>query len=636
MKERVGRREEWRTGPRKRTGTDLGLSWEGNRARLLRETVAFSGLCKPAGNFSPMTPEEDGERSEPDPREMRRHALRLVREVTGRLGWKYRLWIPAAVILSAVHLLPPRFLQYFTEGTQTLAATGAPEFLRMLVIFGLAVGVVQWIAMMLDGILGEWLRLIVGIGLKRDAVRSLTSMRIDALDSARRGDWMTRLTGDLYTAEDFLTQSIPQQITQATMLLGTAVVFFHHSGPVACIPLVAALVLAWLNIVVQRRMGPTLGRAREIEGGVFQSMIETFEGLRTIRTYGSGAFSLARLDRQLSGLYQAGMRITKSMAALMGANEVVGQLVITGVLTLVAYRVRGEALTAEDALVYPFYITLFLGSAKSLVASAYDWNRFFIEGGRLAALLYDDSTKEADGEERFGGFVREADRVVRFAARGVTIAYGDAPPVVSDQSLELDRGGIVALMGPSGCGKSTLVESLAGLRRAVGGTFAATLDDGATRGFPQAPPFLCAFVEQQAYLFVGTIRENIALGSPEIDDAAVWRALEEVGLRAVVERRGGLDHLLADRGRNLSVGQQYRLALCRALVSGRPFLLMDEPFAALDVESVDRVVEVLKAEKAKGTGVLLVTHLLPATLVPDRIVQLDPVLNVPAGMDRPD
>jgi ATP-binding cassette subfamily B protein len=583
-----------------------------------------------------MSPDDEGELSEPDPREMRRHALRLVREITGRLGWRYQLWIPAAVILSAVHLLPPRFLQYFTEGTQTLATTGAPEFLKMLLLFGLIVGVVQWIAMMLDGILGEWLRLIVSIGLKRDAVHSLTAMRLDALDSAQRGDWMTRLTGDLYTAEDFLTQSIPQQITQATMLAGTAVFFFYHSGSIAFIPLVAALVLAWLNIVVQRRMGPTLGRAREIEGGVFQSMIETFEGLRTIRTYGGESFTVARLDRQLGGLYAAGMRITKSMAALMGTNELVGQLVITGVLTLVAYRVRGAELTAEDALVYPFYITLFLGSAKSLVASAYDWNRFFIEGGRLASLLYDDSSKEADRTASFGDFDRVVGRVTRFAAGGVTIAYGDAPPVVRDQELELGRGEIVALMGRSGCGKSTMTESFAGLRRAGSGTFTASLDDGSTRVFPQAPPFLCAFVEQQPYLFVGTIRENITLGSATIGDSEVWRALDEVGLREMVERRGGLDQVLADRGRNLSVGQQYRLALCRALVCGRPFLLMDEPFAALDLESVDRVVVALQAERAKGTGVLLITHLLPPNLEADRIVEMVPVVNDPAETDRPD
>lgn len=583
--------------------------------------LIFDGMEEKPDTGTPDDP-DDPDGFAIDPRESRRLCLRLVREVTGRLGWKYKLWIPAAVLLSSVHLLPPRFLQYFTEGTQRLADTSAPEFLTLLLVFGLVVGLVQWIGMILDGILGEWLRLVVGIGLKRDAVDALTKTRLDALDTARRGDWMTRLTGDLYTAEDFLTQSIPQQISQATLLVGTAVFFFLHSGWIAVIPLVAALGLAGLNIAVQRRMGPTLAEARQIEGGVFQSMIETFEGLRTIRTYGSAGFSVGRLDRQLGGLYRAGMRITKSMAALMGSNELVGQLVITGVLVLVAYRVRGGALTAEDALVYPFYITLFLGSAKTLVASAYDWNRFFIEGGRLASLLYDDASKEGDPEARFGDFERDLSRVLRLSAEEVVLAYGSNPPVVEGRDLELARGEMVALTGPSGCGKSTLGESFSGLRRARAGRFTVTLDDGARREFTQAPPFLVAFVEQQPYLFVGTIRENITLGAESIDEAEVWRALGEVALREVVEGRGGLDHVLADRGRNLSVGQQYRLALCRALVCGRPFLLLDEPFAALDADSVERVVESLKAERAKGKGILLITHLLPPDLGADRVVEM--------------
>lgn len=574
----------------------------------------------PAGPGGPPPPEFDL-----DPREMRRHCFRLIREITGRLGWKYKLWIPAAVVLSLVNLLPQRFLQFFTEGTQKLSETGADDFIKLLVFFGIAVGICQWIALVLDSILGEWLRLTVSIGLKRDAVDGLSKTRIDKLDSAQRGDWMTRMSSDLYNAEEFLTMSLPEQITNASMMLGAAALFFYHSGPIAFIPLVAALFLGWFNIVVQRKMGPTLGRARMLEGGVFQSMIETFEGLRTIRSYGGESFTLARLNAQLKNLFDAGMKITKSMALLMGVNELVGQIVVTGVLTLVAYQIRGDALTAQDALVYPFFINLFLGSAKSLVGSAYDWNRFFIEGGRLASLLYDEENKEEDHEEVFGDFADHVEEVRKFEATGVTIAYGDNPPVVRDEELSLARGEIVALMGPSGCGKSTLTESFAGLRRANQGTFRATMEDGAEKTFPAAPPFLCAFVEQQPYLFVGTIRENITLGKGFITDERVMEALGEVGLREIVERRGGLDHVLTDRGRNLSVGQQYRLALCRALVCGRPFLLMDEPFAALDIESVERVVEAMKEERSRGTGILLITHLLPAGLDADRVVEMLPV-----------
>jgi len=491
------------------------------------------------------------------------------------------------------------------------------------VIFGIAVGVVQWIGLVLDSILSEWLRLTVSIGLKRDAVEGLSRTRIDALDSAERGDWMTRLSSDLYNAEEFLTTSLPEQITNATMMIGAAALFFYHSGPVAFLPIVAALFLAWFNIVVQRRMAPTLGRARMLEGGVFQSMIETFEGLRTIRSYGGEQFTYKRLEEQLRDLFRAGMRITKSMAVLMGANELVGQLVVTGVLTLVAYQIRGDELTAADALVYPFFINLFLGSAKGLVSSAYDWNRFFIEGGRLASLLYDDEKKEEEHSEVFGDFSGDVSDVRRLSASGITLAYGDHPPVVADQDLELNRGEIVALMGESGCGKSTLTESFAGLRRANAGAFTVTRGDGGELTFPRAPTFLSAFVEQQPYLFVGTVRENIALGNDAVTDDRIRNALREVGLLERIESRGGLDHVLTDRGRNLSVGQQYRLALCRALVCGRPFLLMDEPFAALDVESVDLVVDAMREERSRGTGILLITHLLPNQLEADRVVRME-------------
>src|SRR5690606_23551231 len=124
------------------------------------------------------------------------------------------------------------FLQYFTDGSQTLAETGAADFLVMLVVFGVLVGVCQWVALFLDSILSQWLRLTISIGLKKDAVESLSRTRIDQLDSARRGDWMTRMTSDLFNAEEFLTDSLPQQITNATMLAGISGLFFYYSGPI--------------------------------------------------------------------------------------------------------------------------------------------------------------------------------------------------------------------------------------------------------------------------------------------------------------------------------------------------------------------------------------------------------------------
>ena len=196
--------------------------------------------------------------------------------------------------------------------------------------------------------------------------------------------------------------------------------------------------------------------------------------------------------------------------------------------------------------------------------------------------------------------------------------------MVSGFDFSLGASEIIAVMGPSGCGKSTFLESFAGLRPASRGEFTVEIEGGRRESFAQAPVFLSAFVEQQPYLFVGTVRENIVMVDSRIEDETIWQALEEVGLAGIIRQRGSLDQILADRGRNLSVGLQYRLSLCRALVCGRPFLLMDEPFAALDVESVERVVEALHQERDRGAGVVLITHLLPGSLETTRVVEMKP------------
>lgn len=553
----------------------------------------------------------------PGPPDFRRESLQLLRESTHELGWKYRLWIPASVLLASVFLLPPRLLQFFTENITNLAEAGATDFLRQLILFGTATAICLWLGIFLGGVLAEWLRLQISVSLRTQALGSLLESRLERIDQAERGDWMTRMTGDLASCEDFLSHSLPEQIRNLTILLGSALLFAVHSGWIALIPILAAAGLGWLNVAAQRKMAPVLGESREIEGSIFQTIIESFEGIRTIRSYGAESSVGGRLDGQLQTLKRVGMRIIKIMSGLMGLNEMASQLVITLILSLVAYRLSGDTLTVEQVLVYPFYINLFLNAAKSLVAAAYDWNRFFIEGGRLATILYDETGKIDPDTDLHGTL-----GIRSLEASHLEIRYGLEPPVLSDFDIRVDRGDLVVLMGPSGSGKSTLLEVLAGLRSHSNGELFLATESSDRENVPMIPKSLCAFVEQQPYLFVGTVRDNLTLGSPDVPDEEIEKVIEAVGLREAIRERGGLDTVLSDRGKNWSVGQQYRLALCRGLLSHRPFLMLDEPFAALDDRSVDAVVRALDLARERDIGVLLVTHVLPDSLQPDRIVNL--------------
>lgn len=547
------------------------------------------------------------------PSKQRALSLRLIREVLGELGWRYKLYIPLLAAISTVFLLPPRLLQFFTAETQSIGETSGSDFVRLLVIFGIAVAICLWIVIFLTGVLREWLRLKISVALRRDSLKALHRTRIEVLDDAHRGDWMTRVTSDLSNCEDFLSDSIPQQIQALTLALGSAVLFLLHSGPIALIPCVAAIMLAVLNARVQQKMAPVLRENRELEGEIFQSLMENYEGLRTIRSSGGEAQNLERLDGSLKRLFAAGMRIIRTMAALMGLNEFASQLVVTIALTVVAIALQGGEITAGAVLVYPFFINVFLSNARDLAAAAFDWNRFFIEGGRLASVIYNEEGLRGRGEEAL------PEKVDSLAAEGLVIGYGDAPPVIEGLDFSVQAGELVAVMGASGCGKSTFLECLAGLRDPRAGEFTV----GGQR-MERLPVRVASFVEQRPYLFVGTVRDNLLLGNIDaaIGDEVIWRALATVDLEQMIKKRGGLAAVLSDRGLNLSEGQRYRLTLCRALLAGRPFLLLDEPFAALDEDSIASVIGAIAAQRLAGVGVVLVTHVLPDDLRADRRVAL--------------
>ena len=132
-----------------------------------------------------------------------------------------------------------------------------------------------------------------------------------------------------------------------------------------------------------------------------------------------------------------------------------------------------------------------------------------------------------------------------------------------------------------------------------------------------------AYVEQHPYLFEGTLRENLVLGEENPpEDRELLECLENVGLNTLFAEREGLESQIQDRGRNLSVGERYRVGLCRAMLLKRPFLLLDEPFAALDEESVRKVEDCLNRLR-RSMGIALVTHLVPDDLGVSGMISVD-------------
>jgi ABC-type multidrug transport system fused ATPase/permease subunit len=210
------------------------------------------------------------------------------------------------------------------------------------------------------------------------------------------------------------------------------------------------------------------------------------------------------------------------------------------------------------------------------------------------------------------------------ALQGVTFAYGpDVPPAVEGLDLTLRRGERVALVGASGAGKSTLFQLLLGLRRPDRGQI---LCDGLPLASAASLRGQLAWVGQEPFLFDGTVAENITLGHETGDVAGDHERLRLAAERSqslgLIERLGGFEAQVGERGRRLSGGERQRLSIARALYRDAPLLLLDEPTSHLDAEN-ERALRSALDELVKERTVLLIAHRLATVRGCERAVVLE-------------
>ena len=210
---------------------------------------------------------------------------------------------------------------------------------------------------------------------------------------------------------------------------------------------------------------------------------------------------------------------------------------------------------------------------------------------------------------------------VALEIRGLSKAYAPGRPVLHGIDLAVEGRGITAVIGPSGSGKSTMLSMIERFYDPTEGRIFLGDQDMAelTRSSVRS---VVGYVEQEAAVLAGTVRENLTLGAPNATEERCWWALDQVNLRERVEETDGLDTVLGDRGLTLSGGQRQRLALARMLLMDTPILLLDEPTSAVDSQNEQLILDAIDAS-AEGRTLVVVAHRLSTVTDADQIIVLD-------------
>lgn len=445
---------------------------------------------------------------------------------------------------------------------------------------------------------------------------TLTSMRL-ANKQGSSGAF-AGLLREFETLRDFFASATIVALVDVPFIVLFLLVIWAIAGPVVLVPLLMIPLVIGSAMVVQpgldRMAGNVLGLGFSKQG----VMVETIGGLETVKATAAGAMLQRRW--QIAVDDSADMALRSRLLAAFATNVAASaqQIVYVGVVLYGVFLIAGGTLTSG-----------------SLIAASILAGRCVAPLGQVAGLLTRlsatraayarlDAFMSADGEiDPEARPVRRQRLDGRISFRNVVFHYpGTNTRVLDGVSFDIAPGERVAIVGRVGSGKSTIGRLVLGLYQPTEGQ---VLIDGADvrQLHPDDLRRNIGAVLQDVTLFSGSIRDNITLGDPAIDDAELLRLARLSGTHDFVGQvANGFDLRLADRGEGLSGGQRQSIAIARALCNSPPLVIFDEPTSAMDSQSENALVSRLEGE-LQGRSFLLVTHRQPMLKLVDRIIILN-------------
>ncbi|HZI45485.1 MAG TPA: ABC transporter ATP-binding protein [Ilumatobacter sp.] len=365
-------------------------------------------------------------------------------------------------------------------------------------------------------------------------------------------------------------------------------------------------VLMLLNVVYQRRVDRHYDAAQQSLGDFSGAVHESFEGVQLVKAYGAEQRETQRLSAMAGRIRDSRIRAVYLRGTFESLLEVIPSITNIGIIILGAIRVDSGAVTIGELSSFIFMFTLLVFPLR-LIGYALSELPHSSAGYRRVQGTIDDPL---DGDPELAIVPAAPPAAVVFDDVSYRFA-GTSDPTIEHATFTIPAGSVTAFVGPTGSGKTTLVELIAGLVAPTEGRVALT-------------PGARAIVFQEAFLFGGTVRDNVSVGL-ELSDEQVWHALRMAAADEFVrDLEDGLDTLVGERGVTLSGGQRQRVALARALARDPRLLLLDDTTSALDPATEMTVLANLRAGLGHSTVVMVASR-------PSTIALADDVLFVEAG-----
>ncbi len=459
---------------------------------------------------------------------------------------------------------------------------------------------------------------MLGINIETDMRRTLFThiqkLSFRFFDNTKTGHLVSRMSSDLWDIGEMAHHG-PEDVFIAVMtLLGAFGVMLYIHPTLAILTFLVVPVLTWLGIYFNQRM---TGAFRTMYSDIadYNARVEdNIGGIRVVQ-----AFANEEHEKQLFSINNLRFRAAKLLAYRImswshSLSYLLTRLVTLFVLLCGAWFVFHGELTNGEFISFLLLAEILLRPIEKINAVIELYPKG-IAGFKRYVELIDTAPDVKDAPDAI-----DVERLRgKIAYRNVSFAYENQRPVLQNIDLTINPGETIAFVGPSGAGKTTLCSLLPRFYDVDDGQI--TVDGYDIRTLKlSALRRQIGIVQQDVFLFNGTMRENIAYGNLEATDEMIWEAARRAHLETfIMAQPQALDTLIGERGVKLSGGQKQRLAIARMFLKNPPILILDEATSALDTET-EKVIQQSLAELAVGRTTLVIAHRLATIKNADRII----------------
>ena len=532
-----------------------------------------------------------------------------------RPHWQpFAIDMACAVAVSAIDLIFPFVSRSAMQHLLPQRLFGA--FFAVVAIM-LAAYILKGLLYYVITVVGHGVGVLVEADMRRDVFAHMQTLSFSFFDHNRTGALLSRVTNDLFDITE-LAHHGPENIIICTVtLVGALIVMFTIRWELALTLLVILPPCLWFTARQRVRMKQASVELRKKTAEINAAIESGISGIRTAKAFANESEEQQKFDRSNDLFKTAKKGYYKAMGLFNSGMEFSTGVMQVAVIGMGGFLIMRGSMDYIDLVTFTLYVSAFLSPVRKLVQFMEQYTQGSAGFSRFLEIMRTrpEVADAPDARELTG-----AKGEIRYD--NVSFHYQDGTEVLTDVNLTIHAGERFALVGPSGGGKTTLCHLLPRFYDVSAGSV--SVDGNDVRELTQESlRRSIGIIQQDVFMFAGTVRENIRYGRPDATDEEVVRAAVKAQIHSeIMAMPDGYDTFIGERGVMLSGGQKQRISIARVFLKNPPILILDEATSALDSVTEQRIQESLD-ELSEGRTSIIIAHRLSTIRNADRIAVVE-------------